>query len=345
MRLSLVAGLAVIMLSGCATPYGSGSSSLTGGYYDEQLEHNTFKVTFSANGYTSSERASDLAIMRACELALSKGFNYVVVFDAESSMNEDVVYTGYGVSSSYKPVTQLVAVGLLREPTQYSNYYDAAATFAELATKNEITAKGGVALEPEIGEFAPNTEIIQFEKMMDVTLVPDSGTDMAVIRGRKELDRTGFPLARFTFIENPMMTIDEFVEISREQVTAIGGNALVIEDRLDVIHARLNGYEEDFPKTVGFVADVYYLPAVRLGVTWDSADLVLGKYVVRRAPDTESEGLLIGDRVLQIGGIAIDDFGALAKASSDWQPGDNVPVLLIRSGREQTIDVELQPAG
>lgn len=344
MRLGPSFALVALLLTGCATPYTSGKSSLTGGFYDDRLEHNKYEVTFAANGYTSSERATDLAIMRACELALLDGYNYVIMFDADASMNEDTVYTGYGATSSLKPVTQLIAVGVLREPTQFSSYYPAAETFEKLAIKNEIKANDGSVRVPESGEYTSHPEVISFESRVDGTLPPGNDVDIKVFRGRTELERTGFPLARFTYIENPTLDLEEFVSAARNQVAELGGNAIVIEDRAEVLHARLNGYEEEFPDSVGFVADAYYFPAGDLGVIWDPADLVLGKYVVRKAPITDTDdGLLIGDRVIEVDGIDIGNSAELAMASVGWQPGDSVTVLLIRNGREQTLNTKLLP--
>ncbi len=50
-------------LSGCATSYQQ--RGFAGGYSETQLAPDVFRVNFEGNGYTSSERAQDFALLRA----------------------------------------------------------------------------------------------------------------------------------------------------------------------------------------------------------------------------------------------------------------------------------------
>jgi hypothetical protein len=54
-----------------------------GGYADEQLNENTFRVSFLGNLPTTPERASDFALLRAAELALEHGYSYCVIADSK----------------------------------------------------------------------------------------------------------------------------------------------------------------------------------------------------------------------------------------------------------------------
>jgi len=81
MKLRLVVsaiGMAVA-LSGCATAYQP--KGFTGGFSETMLSPDTFKIQFAGNGYTSAERASDFAILRAADKSLELGCNYFGVMN------------------------------------------------------------------------------------------------------------------------------------------------------------------------------------------------------------------------------------------------------------------------
>lgn len=67
----------LILLTGCATKYQS--VGFTGGYSETKLGENIFQVTFEGNGYTSTTRANDLALLRASELAITNGYKYFII--------------------------------------------------------------------------------------------------------------------------------------------------------------------------------------------------------------------------------------------------------------------------
>jgi hypothetical protein len=73
------------MLTSCATQYTS--RGFTGGYSDTQLAPDAFRITFSGNGFTSSERTQDFAILRAADLTLSHGFRYFGIVNSVSGGN------------------------------------------------------------------------------------------------------------------------------------------------------------------------------------------------------------------------------------------------------------------
>lgn len=78
-----------IALAGCATSYKP--DGVAGGYSDTRLDENVFRVSFSGNGYTSRDRAEDMAILRASELTLQHGYKYFVIGDARSSTKDSLV--------------------------------------------------------------------------------------------------------------------------------------------------------------------------------------------------------------------------------------------------------------
>jgi hypothetical protein len=81
------------LLYGCATPYQK--QGFAGGYSEAQLNTNVFRVSFKGNGYTSREKAADLALLRSADLALQNGYRYFVIIDKNN----------YSQNSLYKTPT------------------------------------------------------------------------------------------------------------------------------------------------------------------------------------------------------------------------------------------------
>ncbi len=80
--------LAIICLSGCATPYKP--NGLWGGYSDMALNQDTYKVSFRGNGFTSAETTQDYLLRRSAELTLQKGYKYFVIFDENTSVDTEI---------------------------------------------------------------------------------------------------------------------------------------------------------------------------------------------------------------------------------------------------------------
>lgn len=76
-------GLGLILLAGCATPYKS--DGLLGGFSETQLSPNVWRVNFHGNGYTRSERASDMALLRSADITLENGFTHFALADSGES--------------------------------------------------------------------------------------------------------------------------------------------------------------------------------------------------------------------------------------------------------------------
>ena len=75
-KLVWIAALIALSTS-CATKYQP--QGFTGGYDDVQLSADTFQITAKGNGYTSPERAQQMALLRACDLTLRAGYDRFVV--------------------------------------------------------------------------------------------------------------------------------------------------------------------------------------------------------------------------------------------------------------------------
>lgn len=79
---NLAAILIVSVLAGCATAYQA--QNFSGGFTETQLDTNIFKVSFEGNGYTSPERAEEMALLRSADIALKNGFTHFAVIDGRS---------------------------------------------------------------------------------------------------------------------------------------------------------------------------------------------------------------------------------------------------------------------
>jgi hypothetical protein len=77
--------LMIVFIAGCASSYQP--NGISGGYSEIRLADDTYKVSFRGNGYTSAEKATDLAMLRAADLTLMNGYRYFVVVDSSDSLN------------------------------------------------------------------------------------------------------------------------------------------------------------------------------------------------------------------------------------------------------------------
>lgn len=70
----LLLGVAAGLLAACASPYGP--SGLIGGYRDEKIGDNVYKVSFSGNGYTNEDMVVKYWLNRCAELTVKNGYTF-----------------------------------------------------------------------------------------------------------------------------------------------------------------------------------------------------------------------------------------------------------------------------
>ena len=94
-KLLIAAAAGALMLSACATatPYQPvGATSTRGGYAEERIAANRFKVTFSGNSVTARDTVEMYLLYRAAELTVENGFD---CFATENrSTDRDTRYVG-----------------------------------------------------------------------------------------------------------------------------------------------------------------------------------------------------------------------------------------------------------
>ena len=82
-RLGILFGL-LLLAPGCT---GYHTQDWTGGYTETWLREDALIVRFYGNAYTSVERAEEMALLRAAELAVSKGYENIAIMHGASYIN------------------------------------------------------------------------------------------------------------------------------------------------------------------------------------------------------------------------------------------------------------------
>jgi hypothetical protein len=326
----------LLAAAGCEPGYQAGRSSAMGGYDSERKDFNVFHVWFSGNGFVSQDKASDMALLRAAELTLEHGFNYLAVVASETE-------TG----PMGKPLAQVAVACFRKEPKHVRSYetYEAETLFREIAEKYELKRHGEL-VEPKRGPFEPAPEAIQFRVEPWYRNEPIAVEDVEhIIMGIENLDMDGTWVGRFADLENPVETVKDFIEAARPLAAKYGANAIVVEADPVRIHgnAHFNDIEQDF---IGFVADLYVVPEASLGIEWEPGDMFLGKYIIRRfrsGSKAAEAGLRLGDKVLAINGVDVLDTSRLLQQTMKSSVGETARLAVVREGQETIIEVPLVP--
>ena len=95
----LVVILASLFLAACATTYQP--SGFTGGYGDYQVGDQTYMVSFSANGYTSSQTAYQFFLTRAADLTLQNGYKYFYIMSSQDTSSSFVTTTNGSATTTF----------------------------------------------------------------------------------------------------------------------------------------------------------------------------------------------------------------------------------------------------
>lgn len=81
------AGALLLFAGGCAEPTHyqrlSSTSPAEGGFSDERLSEDRFRVTFAGNTLTSRERVESYLLFRAAELTIEQGHDWFLIIDHE----------------------------------------------------------------------------------------------------------------------------------------------------------------------------------------------------------------------------------------------------------------------
>jgi hypothetical protein len=109
------------ILTGCATPYQP--MGALGGYQEEQLAPDTYRVAFFGNGYTAPQTAAEYLIHRCAELTEQKGFRYfgiLAVSDQSVTRTFTTPAHAYTTGTGYATAIGNMAFGTYHATTYYT---------------------------------------------------------------------------------------------------------------------------------------------------------------------------------------------------------------------------------
>lgn len=328
--------LSIAALTGCETGYQDASASLTGGYGSKRENKNLYGIWYAGNALVTEEKSSDMALMRAAEIALENGFTYLAVLTDETNKIHNRSQTIKVVAFFRKDPKHLHSI---------HDCYKAEEIFRDMAEKYNLT-KNKKLIEPKRGKFKPEPDEIKFEIDPYFEVEPIPVEDIKLVNmGIQSFETEGMKVGRYLAIENPVETIEDFIEVAKPIAAKQGANGIVIEEDPGEIHANAT-YSDIESRLIGFVADLYFLPSVSLGIEWEPGDLMLGKYIIRRfrdgsnAPDV---GLKIGDKILAINEVDVLDLRRLIQEYKKWTAGETATLTIVRDGKEEKIEVPLVP--
>lgn len=112
-----------LLLTACGTAYHK-AQFLTGGYEAFKLDHNTYRVRFTGNRFSTAEQVYQFALRRSAELTKEAGYAYFKVLDTRSDKNTTIYIT---------PVTK-------ETHTQMNTYHDYASGYHK---QTKTTVIGG----------------------------------------------------------------------------------------------------------------------------------------------------------------------------------------------------------
>lgn len=86
-RFKIMSLIVIPSLMFFVTSYGNEAAQTDSRFEIHQESADTFLVSFTASGWTSAEKGKDLALLRASELSLEKGFSQFRILYTDSSRN------------------------------------------------------------------------------------------------------------------------------------------------------------------------------------------------------------------------------------------------------------------
>lgn len=106
-RLRLMPLGAALALAACATatPYQPlGTRGASGGFAEQRIEANRYRVTFVGNDYTSRQRVENYLLFRAAELTLANGYDGFTIVRRETDKDVDIrTYGSPGFYPGWRP--------------------------------------------------------------------------------------------------------------------------------------------------------------------------------------------------------------------------------------------------
>ena len=170
MKLLVATIVLMTALSGCATTYQS--EGFSGGFNETRYAADVFEVSFKGNGYTSEQRASDLALLRSADLTLQNGYQFFAIITAGTTSDtytfttpertvttgtvqtygntgyinaQSQTYGGHTISAVWPTATKMFKM-FREEPNWLPMFFDAAFICESIGKKYEVSC---AALSPQ----------------------------------------------------------------------------------------------------------------------------------------------------------------------------------------------------
>ena len=99
-----VAGALALAACATATPYQPlGTRGSAGGFAEQRIENNRYRVTFVGNDYTSRQRVENYLLFRAAELTVANGYDGFTIVHRDTDKDVDVRSYGTGYYPGWRP--------------------------------------------------------------------------------------------------------------------------------------------------------------------------------------------------------------------------------------------------
>jgi hypothetical protein len=95
---------AALALAACATatPYQPlGTRGASGGFYEQRIEANRYRVVFAGNDYTSRARVENYLLFRAAELTIANGYDGFTIVQRDTDKRVDTRVYDTGLRGPY----------------------------------------------------------------------------------------------------------------------------------------------------------------------------------------------------------------------------------------------------
>lgn len=120
-------------LVSCATGYKP--HGFSGGYSEQKVAQDMYRVSFSGNGYTGGEDVQRNLLRRCAHLTLLEGHSHFVIVGSGGDTDTSYMANTYGNQTNIYAVnkrTQTATIKMISNPLSYSVAFDAKLIFGEI---------------------------------------------------------------------------------------------------------------------------------------------------------------------------------------------------------------------
>lgn len=138
MKTSLI--VFVLAIGGCCQTHYQ-SRGFKGGFTDQQIDSNTFRVSFRGNGFTSTDTVQTYLMRRCAEVTTNAGFDYFIIVSGSNGVSTSYTVNTqrnpYGSTGQVTPINKPRSEALIKvfkgsKPENDPNAYDARDVLAHI---------------------------------------------------------------------------------------------------------------------------------------------------------------------------------------------------------------------